>query len=276
MGIARITRAIILAMALVGGFWPPARPSGVPGVRSVDVVGTAFRITLDDGRVLTQDELVGVVLLVGNDGGVTRPLRVESVLRDPADPEGDIMLYALSTPDPRTGAWQNICEADADGRRMGFPLRGSWTADGRYLSSEKGFSITCTAGAQGKCVRFGYKPWRTLPDGRLLEPYFQACTRLVRADYCGNGEGHTRDGTPIDIFDRVGIKAEEKVPGMVFEAAWEPEGAVCIRHLRIPELGSLADLVASCPRLKSIALGEACQGTVPGILFNSSYWPDQR
>jgi ADYC domain len=210
MGIARITRAIILAMALVGGFWPPARPSGVPGVRSVDVVGTAFRITLDDGRVLTQDELVGVVLLVGNDGGVTRPLRVESVLRDPADPEGDIMLYALSTPDPRTGAWQNICEADADGRRMGFPLRGSWTADGRYLSSEKGFSITCTAGAQGKCVRFGYKPWRTLPNGRPLEPYFQACTRLVRADYCGNGEGHTRDGTPIDIFDRVGIKAEEE------------------------------------------------------------------
>lgn len=154
---------------------------------------------------------------------------------------------------------------------MGFPIRGSWTEDGRYLSSEKGFSITCTGGAQGKCVRFGYKPWRTLPDGTSLEPYYQACTRLVRADYCGDGKGHTHDGTPIDIFDHVGIEAEAKAPGMRFEAAWGPEGAVCIRHVRIPELGLLSDLVTSCPRLRGVARGEDCQETAPGILFSSSY-----
>src|SRR5512132_1057192 len=265
-------RATALAVALFDVFsLIPSGADGSPGVRSVEVVGSAFSITLDDGHLLTQDELVGVVLLVDDDGDVSRPLRIDGVLHDPMDPAGEVMLYALSAPDPRTGAWQNICEADADGRRTGFPLRGSWTADGWYLSSEKGFSITCTAGAQGKCVRFGYKPWRTLPDGTSLEPYYQACTRLVRADYCGNGEGHTRDGTPIDIFDRVGIEVEEKVPGMLFEAAWGPEGAVCIGHVRIPELGSLVDLVASCPRLKSVALGRACRETPPGILFNSSY-----
>jgi hypothetical protein len=59
------------------------------------------------------------------------------------------------------------------------------------------------------------------------------------------------------------LKVEEKVPGIL----WGPGGALCIRHVRVPDLGSLVDLVASCPRLKSIALGGACQETAPGILL---------
>jgi hypothetical protein len=61
--------------------------------------------------------------------------------------------------------------------------------------------ITCTGGAEGKCIRFGYKPWHPLSDGTSLEPYYRACVRLVRADYGGDGVGHTRNGTPIDLFD---------------------------------------------------------------------------
>ncbi len=89
------------------------------------------------------------------------------------------------------------------------------------------FFITCTGGAEGKCVRFGYKPWRQVPRASLA-PYYQTCVRLVRADYCGDGTGHTRNGTPIDIFDKIGIQRDEAAPGLTFEAAWGPDGAVCV------------------------------------------------
>jgi ADYC domain len=42
---------------------------------------------------------------------------------------------------------------------------------------------------------------------------------LVRADYCGDGIGHTRNGTPIDLFDRIGIQPDEAAPGMTFESS---------------------------------------------------------
>ena len=46
--------------------------------------------------------------------------------------------------------------------------------------SDEGFTLTCATGAQGKCVRFGYKPWKTLSNGVVLADYHQACVRLVR------------------------------------------------------------------------------------------------
>jgi ADYC domain len=79
--------------------------------------------------------------------------------------------------------------------------------------------ITCTGDAEGKCVRFGYKPWGHAADGTPLAPYYQACVRLVRADYCGDGVGHTRNGMPIDIFDRIGVQRDEPGPHMSLEAA---------------------------------------------------------
>lgn len=124
------------------------------------------------------------------------------------------------------------------------------------------YSDGSALGAHQERVRFTIfvTPFKEFMHSPLSSP-----EALAGGDCCGNGEGHTRDGTPIDIFDRVGIKVEEKVPGMLFEAAWGPDGAVCIGHVRIPELGPLEDLVASCPRLKSVALGGACQETAPAL-----------
>lgn len=259
-----------VALTGIGAAVAVAAAAPVPSVRTVAVVGTEFRITLTDGRTLAQEELVGVVLLVGRDGGEPQPLRIDAVTRDADDPTGEIVLYALSAPDAADGTWRNICEPDIDGRRLGFPLPGAWTANGTYHPDAPGLSITCTAGAQGKCVRFGYKPWATLPDGTAMLPYYQACTRAVRADYCGDGVGHTRDGTAIDIFDTAGIQVEEAPPGMTFEAAWGPEGALCLERVRIPELASLAAIAAACPQLKVAAPGESCR-TAPGaIVFNAS------
>jgi ADYC domain len=107
--------------------------------------------------------------------------------------------------------------------------------------------ITCTGGAEGKCVRFGYKPWRQAADGSSLAPYYQTCVRLARADYCGDGVGHTRNGTPIDLFDHIGIQRDEPAPGMTFEAGWGKDGAVCVSHTRLPDVLSTAALAELCP-----------------------------
>src|SRR5207244_436258 len=68
------------------------------------------------------------------------------------------------------------------------------------------FELVCTSGAQGKCVRFGYHPWESAPDGRPMRDYFDACVRMLRAEYCGDGHGWTRDGTFVDIWDDHGIR----------------------------------------------------------------------
>ena len=230
------------------------------------VDGTAFRVALPDGRVLAQDELPGMVLALGGGSGAQRRIRIDAVEPDARDPAGEVVLYTLSEPDAATGQWHNACTPDPDGRRLGFPLAGAFTPQGRYVPTPGRILITCTGGAEGKCVRFGYKPWRHLPDGTSLEPYYQACVRLVRADYGGDGVGHTRNGTPIDLFDRIGIQRDEIGPGMTLEAAFGPDGAICVAHPRLPDLTSLDTLARQYPRLAG-QLGAACDEHAAGLLF---------
>lgn len=259
-----------LAWGAIGPRLAAARPAHAT-VRSVEVDGTRFRITLSDGSVLPQQELPGLVLQVGDGSGQRRRIRIDAAEPDPKDPAGEVILYTLSE-QVADASWQNICRPDPDGRRMGFPLEGAFTAGGRYVPSPGKLLITCTGGAEGKCVRFGYKPWSHAPDGTALLAYYQACVRLVRADYCGDGVGHTRNGMPIDLFDRIGIQADEPAPGMTLEAVWSPEGAVCVRHTRLPMPGGVDALANICPRLAN-HLGAACDETAPGLLFLRSFDP---
>jgi ADYC domain len=159
----------------------------------------------------------------------------------------------------RIGASDELCEPNPQGERWAFPLRGQWNANGDHIS-DKGFTLTCSGGAQGKCVRFGYKPWRTLPNGTSLADYHQACIRLVRADYCGD-RGTTRDGMLIDIYDRIGIQRPENNDSkneLSFEAAWNTKGAVCVAHTRVPANMTLSLLATTCPRLRNRLGATAC------------------
>jgi hypothetical protein len=234
------------------------------------VDGTVFRIALPDGGVLAQDQLPGTVLTLGDGTGAQRRIRIDAVEPDARDPSGETILYTLSEPDVGTGAWHNACEPDPDGRRLGFPLAGAFTSSGTYQPAHGGILITCTGGAEGKCIRFGYKPWRTTPDGVWLQPYYQACVRLVRADYGGDGTGHTSNGTPIDLFDRIGIQRDEIASGMTLEAAFGPDGAICVAHTRLPELVSLDAVKGRYPRLAG-HLGPDCSEAANALLFVRSF-----
>lgn len=184
----------------------------------------------------------GTVLEARDEQGSLVTLRVESVARDPQDADGDLFLYDLRVRDA-AGAWRPYCLPDREGRTLAIPLQGSWDARRNHVPGDA-VTFACTNGAIGKCARWGYKPWKTV-NGVSLAEYHQACVHLVGADYCGDGRPHTRDGTKIDVWDRLGIQKRETEPGMVFEAAWSPRGAVYLNKPRFAE--PLAEISASCP-----------------------------
>jgi hypothetical protein len=255
---------VAAAISSIAAVLPVEAETG-QAISSISVVGTRFEVTTADGRVVAQEDLVGAVLTIG-DGQDRVPLRIDAVEIDPRNPDGEIMLYAMSTRDTASGGWRNICEPDVEGRRMGFPLAGTWTQDGRHLPSDTAFSITCTGGAQAKCVRFGYRPWEKSPDGTPLWDHHQACTRMIRADYCGDGVGHTRNGTPIVIYDRKGIQQDEAVPDM-----WGADGALCVSHTRIPDVLTTEKLAAICPGVRQRTA--ACESHAGALILNRSIDP---
>ena len=59
----------------------------------------------------------------------------------------------------------------------------------------------------------------------------------------------------IDVSDDIINRGQPEL-SLQFEAAWAPDGAVFVRKVRVPELGSLADIVASCPARLEGRVGE--------------------
>jgi hypothetical protein len=225
---------------------------------SVGVEGTQFKVALDNHRILDSLALDGAVLQIALPGGDRQRIQIIEVQKDSADPDGDIFLHRMLVADP-TGHWIELCTPDATGAIWAFPLGGQWNSEGFHISNN-GFSLICAADALGKCVRFGYKPWRTAADGSALADYHAACVKAVRADYCGN-RATTRDGQLIDIYDRLGIQHRDAVrPGetLPFEAAFAASGAVCVAHTRVPEQATLGQLETSCPRLAGRLGQKAC------------------
>jgi hypothetical protein len=253
-----------MLVAVVFGLAPwaggaAAQSTGDEGrIQSVDVIGTAFRVTFGTGKTLEGMQLTGATISVAMLAD-QKPLRIRlsRILPDRMQPAGDVLLYDMRVVDSTTGDERPLCEDAVDGGHWAFPLRGRWDRNGRHLSDD-GFTLTCAADAQGKCVRFGYRPWATGPGGVSLAAYHQACIRMVRADYCGDA-GTTRNGVLIDYYDRLGIQHSSPSAGRLglrFEAAWNAEGALCVAHTRVPQHVTLTRLGQTCPRLRA-GLGAA-------------------
>lgn len=207
----------------------------------------AHAATAGDPAANGSEAPAGTVVHGSADDGSAVTLRVESVQPDPLDQSGEVHLYGMSV-QGTDGAWSPYCQPDAEGRSAAIPVPGAWdVATGTLVSSNTDLlTFACTSGAIGKCVRFGYKPWGR-KDGQSLADYHAACVRMVRGDYCGDGKPHTRDGTRIDVYDRLGVQVEQAAPGVPeeFEAGWSPGGATYIRVLRWSD--DVASMVAECP-----------------------------
>jgi ADYC domain-containing protein len=256
----------IVIVALVLGMPCRAQDSAL----SIEVVGTTLRVRLPDGSVRAGRELVGGIVQVAL-GGVSLRVRIAGVEQDQRDREGEVVLYDFRVVAP-DGREEPLCNPDPDGRRLGMPLAGRSDAAGILTPAGPGqFELVCTAGPQGKCLRFGYAPWRKAPDGRPLIDWFNSCVRMLRGDYCGDGRHFTRDGTWIDLYDRIGIQKSDEDPSLSFEAAWGPRGAICVARTRLPDLIDLDGLARACPRLAGRLGPAACaDGEQDGLVMNRS------
>ena len=211
-------------------------------------------VGLVDGVEKRGADFVGATLVQREADGTLFDTTITQLERDAADESGETLLYSLTALNPGTGTVENFCQADSAGVARAIPVGGSWDETGAHTPSDRVITFGCTRGVIAKCVRWGYKPWKQ-QAGRSLSDYHQACTRMARADYCGDGVSHTEEGTEIDAYDDLGI--QQRTPPsllspMLFEAAWSPQGAYCIQKERWLKLLALPSF--SCAPRFSLSL----------------------
>jgi hypothetical protein len=178
----------------------------------------------------------------------------------------DVWLFEVqhtAVAEPGEQDWQSYCQPDREQQTRGLFLDGQWRDDGSW--DPHGHTLACTNGALAKCARnWGYKPWKQVAtaDGQRisLQPLHQACTRAARADYCGDGMSHTRNGTLIDLFDRHGLNVREQVEGFEAEAGFTAQGAAWIARPRLSRRGEDRGrhvTLPTCTRPRQVAPGSS-------------------
>jgi hypothetical protein len=223
-------------------------------------------LRLDDGRVLRGRGLEGATLLI-RQGESMRSIGVDRV--DVGGAGGSpVPLYTLSVAGSSASERRPLCRPDVLGRRAAIAID---EPDGRIRFS-------CSSGAEGKCALLGYVPWEPVPTRAgpySMRDLHRACVHLIRADYGGDGRPATQDGTLVHTYDRFGIRPYQAGTGMTFEAAWSPDGAVCVARTRHARLSSLSDLVRRYPRLAGRTGPRRCNEALmrqrpEALLFNLS------
>jgi ADYC domain-containing protein len=229
----------------------------------------AAPVRLEGGRLLAAglqpQALVGAVLKGTSSAG--RPVEVAICEAEPSAEDETLVRYRIDIWDERSTSWVNPCIATGQtSQPRVFAVPGVWDASGARRDVRGRFTFACEGGVIAKCINWGYKPWG-LKDGKPLTQLHQACTRMARADYCGNGQSHTAENTVIDMYDSLGLleRTTQASAGWVpeqasFESSWTPEGAQCMSHTRHGE--EVESILAECPgRFEPVAedLGQGDQ-----------------
>ena len=225
-------------------------------------------IETSEGKVFSKKEVKGAEFVLPP----AVKIRIDDVTEKASAAGQALLFYQLSFFDTAAQSWQPYCDKDPQGNQLALFYYG-------HVDQEKGYqpvnkiSITCSSGVIAKCMTWGYSPYAEHTNAAAL---FNACLRMARADYCGNGKGYTRNGTLINIYDNLGIQKRGDIQEdqeLAFEAAWNEKGAVCVHHSRIQENIDIEGLIRACPEKFSAAnTGESCsQKRYPdALLYNDS------
>lgn len=191
-------------------------------------------------------------------------IRIDDVIHDNVY---DVDWNYVSVSFDSGSSWQPYCK---NGEPV-LPVKNRWSATNSRVNDPSVFTFACDMAALAKCVKWGYNPQRSKQecDGagnckqQQLDDWHEACSRLVTADYCGDGVPHTRNGTAIDIYDNLNIQTRAGTLRGV-EADWTANGARCIRQTRwvnATGLGSdLAYVTSHCPERLAINNPVSCGG----------------
>jgi ADYC domain len=153
--------------------------------------------------------------------------------------DAGLTRYAVELQDPGSTSWIPACRDEGGRPSLATPFAGVWDQTGTFRSSTSDFTFACAGSPIGKCDALGYRHFlSTVTDGDLARRTLHlACTRMMRADYCGDGIPHTHNGTLVDVWDSSGVVDPEMTTyhlseNLVFEAGWTPGGKICMHHLR--------------------------------------------
>jgi hypothetical protein len=202
-----------------------------------------------DTSSLSKDA-VGSVLQGSSSDGSSVEVSICEAEPDPDDPQ--MVWYRIEAWNPVAQAWDNPCVPSGSvPNPRALAVSGVWDSTGAHQQAHGKLTLACENGVISKCITWGYKPWASR-DGQSLAPLHQACTRMARADYCGNGISHTQTGTTIDMYDSLGLQLPTSQPSQAwnparasFEAAWAPEGATCLSRTRHGQ--ALEMILQECP-----------------------------
>ncbi|HEX7843554.1 MAG TPA: ADYC domain-containing protein [Kofleriaceae bacterium] len=189
---------------------------------------------------------VGASFLATAPDGSQSKMRISAVIphHSPRKDPPSRVRYDYVVEYQHAGAWHKLCP-ERDGGAMVIP--GSFginpnpkgpVSNGDYELSADRLMFSCHDGVAAKCVDWGYAPWS---DHARMAAYYQACTRMARADYCGTGHSRTVEGTTINYGDLHDPPVTPFVPmsGFAPEAVWGPgrgtkgqSAAICLARSR--------------------------------------------
>lgn len=214
---------------------------------SVRLDRTVFHGLTQDGKTVNRRRFLGGVFEASLDDGRTLEFRIEDIQMVRERGHRNMYHYLVTY---RTEAeWEPLCGRDEQGRPVhAIPLNGRWNLEegvpgGGAHSEDAGvFTFACEEYVVAKCLMAGYKPWILVHicergsgcETITLAGHHQACTRLLRADFCGDGTSYTQDGVWVNMYDGLGIRVDED--DWVFEAEWNAGGANCMSASRLPLL----------------------------------------
>ncbi|MDY7225070.1 ADYC domain-containing protein [Hyalangium rubrum] len=250
---------------------------------------TVSGVRLEQGRLVAASRepkaLVSAVMQGRASDGA--PVEVALCGAEAAAEDPSVMWYQIQVWDAEREAWENPCVAThrvPSPRALAVP--GVWDEKGARHEEAGRFTFACENGVIAKCIQWGYKPWGE-KAGYSLEALHQACTRMARADYCGDGRSHTREDMPIDMYDGLAVLTRTKEaaggwePALAsFEAAWTADGAWCLSRTR--DGSAVERILEECPARfevgeKDLGEGDRCKVLRKGehaeavLLRNRSY-----
>lgn len=209
-----------------------------------------------NGELLTGVDFIGADLQGELSDGEVLNLHIDDIY--PGEAPNEDLLYHVVSYESDAG-WQPLCENPGN---ESIPLAGVWDlregvpGGGSKIHDPDLITFGCRGAALAKCVELGYRPWERV--GLVsLDPLHQTCTRAMRADYCGDGRSYTVDGTPINIYDRLGIQVDTEA--WSFEARWNVDGAMCVDDPR-------QDLARPLPACIAARLDPRCGRSPLGLI----------
>jgi hypothetical protein len=213
-------------------------------INGTSINGTSINGTSINGTTLTSpglspSDFTGSTWSADLSNGETIQLRIDGSA-PLAAPNADVMTYHVSY--ANGAGWSPLCGNDTSGNPVAaIAMAGVWSYEqgvpggGGYTPDASRVTFACRGKAIAKCLEMGYRP---SASSASLTPTQQeelvACTRLLRADYCGDGRSFTVNGTLINLYDDAGIQSDAEP--WTIEAEWTSAGARCTNDASLTRL----------------------------------------